>query len=165
MDEATLNPRAVNCKFCGGDFKPGRLAGHEQECEKKTPEERKKTTDARIAYRKNYSLAAANGAGATAQRYVDRVIKKPRKATLAVMTPKGLEEQRRQVRLKKQREYYAKYGRGGKSALEREVKKASTMLNGKRRVQITLSLDWDTLREFIIQVAPDVVVDKVELVS
>lgn len=163
MTEATPNPRAVTCQFCGGEFdQQGRLALHERRCEKQTPEQRKKASAARHTYRTHYSIAA-NGAskraGETAQRYVDRIKANNKKPRLTD------EEQRHQRKLETQRRYYAKYGRGGKNAqLEREVKKASILLDGKR-VQVTLSLDWDTLRTLLIQLAPDISIDKVELVS
>lgn len=76
-------------------------------------------------------------------------------------------EEAHQRKLERQRAYYKQHGRKRNDTREeilvKAVSKASLLLNGKR-VQITLSLDWETVKRLIIAVAPDIAIDGITLI-
>jgi hypothetical protein len=172
--ELEANPTQLTCAHCGATFDhQGRLHKHEAACATQTPEQRHKTAQARETYRRNYSIAA-NG-GQTAQKYVERIQAQNAarnaehedevsQATLDRMAPRDRRKaQNRSSYLRRKNRKRTEAARQAK-ALQREMQSASILLNGKR-VQITLSLDWETVRKLLIELAPDVNIDKVELIS
>lgn len=162
-NHSTPNPRAVICQYCKGDFGPNFIANHERHCANKTLAERQKATDARAAYREKYSnaaLAARNGD--PRDRY-----NRGSKLDEPVVTTERRRRMQREEFLAKQREYNKKRPRAHKNKTEqlaKAVSKASSVLFDGKRVQITISLDWETVRAMIIQLGPDVAIDKIELI-
>lgn len=165
----TPNPRAVICQYCKGDFAPSRLANHERDCAQRTIEQRQKATDARDLYREKYSNAAHAKAGTSPRERYKQSVAQPSTLDEPVVSArrKRMSHEQREHSLAHQRWYnknVRKRSHHAKAAqLAREVQKASIMMNNKR-VQITVSLDWETVRALLVELGPNIAIDKIELV-
>lgn len=164
------------CRICHHPFSTQQIVNHEKLCATKTPEQRQRSIEQQRSYRKRHWHGDGLAVDPPSPMRGPRKVKGKARAWLSQHLPEHpvplsvLVSQGMEAGFSNSSLYIAVRRLIGAGVFQRQgdliaagTSGTATVNGNGRRVRLTLSLDWETVRDLLVQIGPSISVDKVEL--